>query len=230
MSFEILHFRGSDEILRQKNMGKEIYLVMEYLDDVLYGSLYRRELLRQALDEMDWRNDGDLNILEGRRYAYKGLRKRVAMDGNFSSYEYIQDALLRLQIGFDKKRIDIGIVLVTAERSEKSHLGTTKDLLCQEIEMLYPTISLPVTVALFDLGKRTILADEDELAAPREPVFRDERNDIDEGAVAAAGNVSSDGEPPLEIERGRKKKGAKKKNRPVLSPEEPAGSPIAVNQ
>jgi hypothetical protein len=75
------------------------------------------------------------------------------MDGSFSSYEYIQDALLRLQVGYAKDKLDMGVVLVTAQRSEKSKLGTTKDLVCQEIEMLYPTISLPVTVVLFDLGK-----------------------------------------------------------------------------
>jgi hypothetical protein len=75
------------------------------------------------------------------------------MDGSFSSYEYIQDALLRLQVGYAKKKIDMGVVLVTSQRSEKSKLGTTKDLVCQEIEMLYPTISLPVTIVLFDLGK-----------------------------------------------------------------------------
>ena len=152
MPFEILHFRGSDKILKEKKMTKEIKLAMEYLNDCLYGTYHKGELLRQALQEMDWRQNGDLNVLDGRRYFYKGFRKRVAMDGSFSSYEYIQDALLRLQVGYDKKKIDMGIVLVTSQRSEKSKLGTTKDLVCQEIEMLYPTISLPVTIVLFDLG------------------------------------------------------------------------------
>jgi hypothetical protein len=153
MPFEILHFRGSDKILEEKNMTKEIELAMEYLNDCLYGSYRKGELLRQALTEMDFRQNGDLNILEGRRYFYKGFRKKVAIDGSFSSYEYIQDALLRLQIGFDKGKIDMGIVLVTAQRSEKSKLGTTRDLIFQEIEMLHPTISLPVTIVLFDLGR-----------------------------------------------------------------------------
>ena len=153
MPFEILHFRGSEKILKEKKMTREIKLAMEYLNDCLYGTYRKGELLRQALQEMDWRQNGDLNVLDGRRYFYKGFRKRVAMDGSFSNYEYIQDALLRLQVGYDKKKIDMGIVLVTAQRSEKSKLGTTKDLVCQEIEMLYPTISLPVTIVLFDLGK-----------------------------------------------------------------------------
>jgi len=159
MPFEILHFRKAEEILKAKNMETEIQLSMDYLEYVLYGTFYRRELLRQALEEMEWRNREDLNILDGRRYNYKGFRNRVALDGNFSSYEYIQDALLRLQIGFDKGKIDMGIVLVTAERSQKSPLGSTKELVCQEIEMLYPTISLPVTIVLFDLGKRGLFAE-----------------------------------------------------------------------
>ena len=40
---------------------------LEYVDDVLAGSLYKRELFRQALDEMDWRKNGSLNILCSKR-------------------------------------------------------------------------------------------------------------------------------------------------------------------
>jgi hypothetical protein len=159
MSFEILHFRGADKILRDKGMEKEIQLTMEYLNDVLYGTFRRSELLRQALEEMDWRTKGDLNILEGRRYFYKGLRNRVAIDGSFSSYEFIQDGLLRLQIGLDKGKIDMGILLLTSLRSEKSPYGSTRKLVDEEIEYLYPTISVPVTIVLFDLGKPGLLAE-----------------------------------------------------------------------
>ena len=153
MSYEILHFRNANQIIKEKKMAKEVKGVMDYLNDCLYGTQHKSELLRQALKEMDWRQNGDLNILDGRRYFYKGFKNRVAIDGSFSSYEYIQDALLRLQVGFDKGKLDMGIVMVTAQRSEKSKLGTTKDLVIREIEMLQPTISLPVTVVLFDLGK-----------------------------------------------------------------------------
>lgn len=159
MSFEILHFRGADKILQEKNMAKEIQLTMEYLNDVLYGTFRRSELLRQALEEMDWRPKGDLNIMDGRRYLYKGLRNRVAIDGSFSSYEFIQDGLLRLQIGRDKGKIDMGILLLTSLRSEKSPYGSTKQLVEQEIEYLYPTISIPVTIVLFDLGKPGLLSE-----------------------------------------------------------------------
>ncbi len=165
MSFEILHFRGAEKILRDKGMEKEIQSTMEYLNDCLFGAFKKRELLRQALEEMAWRPNDDLNILSGRRYLYKGFRKRVAMDGSFSSYEYIQDALLRLQLGFDKGKIDMGIVLVTAQRSQKSPLGSTKELVYQEIELLHPTINLPITVILFDLGVPGHYADQAEKAS-----------------------------------------------------------------
>ena len=151
MPFEILHFRGSDKILKEKNMGKDIKVTLEYVDDVLTGSLYKRELFRQALEEMDWRRNGTLSILDGRRYQYKGLKKKVAIEGNFSAYEYILEGLLRLQIGYDKKLIDTGILLLTSKRSEKSPLGNSKDLAKSEVEQLYPTISLPVSIVLYDL-------------------------------------------------------------------------------
>lgn len=153
MSFEIIHFRGAETILISKDMDKDILSTMEYLNDALHGSVYRGGLTRQALEEMDWRHREYLNILEGRRYYYKGFKKGVAIDGNLSSYECIQDALLRLQIGYDQRKIDMGIVILNAKRSEKSPYGSTQELVKQEIEHLYPTISLPVTIVLFDLGK-----------------------------------------------------------------------------
>lgn len=198
MPFEILHFRGSEKILKEKNMVKEIQLTMEYLNDCLYGTFRKSELLRQALEEMAWRQNGDLNILDGRRYCYKGFRKRVAIDGSFASYEYIQDALLRLQVGFDKGKIDMGIVLVTAQRSEKSKLGSTKDLVYQEIEMLHPTISLPVTIVLFDLGKPgELYAQAEQTQESHEtemPVMTDEESGIekvDAIAVEDPGNMET---------------------------------------
>ena len=154
MPFEILHFRGSDEIIKTKNLERDINTTLSYVDDALYGSIYRGELLRQALDEMDWRENGDgqLKILDGRRYMYKGVKRGVAIEGNFSVYEYILEGLFRLQVGFDKGRIETGILMLTSIRSEKSSLGKTRDLVQVEVEQLYPTISMPVSIALFALG------------------------------------------------------------------------------
>jgi hypothetical protein len=159
--FEILHFRGSDAILKEKNLLKDVQVTMEYIDDVLTGSLYKRELLRMALEEMDWTQDADfMRIIEGRRYMYKGVKRGIAIDGNISAYEYILEGMVRLQIGYDKKRIDAGILLVNAKRSDKSPFGTTADLIKMEIETLYPTIHLPVAVCLISTGE-PILYDEE---------------------------------------------------------------------
>lgn len=77
-----------------------------------------------ALAEMDWSIDSDaMRIIEGRRYMYKRVKRGVAIDGNISAYEYILEGLVRLQIGYDKQRIDAGILLVNAKRSDKSPLG-----------------------------------------------------------------------------------------------------------
>jgi hypothetical protein len=154
MPFELLHFRGSDEIIKNKDMEKDVQVTLVYIDDALYGSIYRRELLRQSLEEMDWRNGGndELKILPNRRYMYKGVKRKVAIEGNFSAYEYILEGLFRLQVGFDKGIIDTGILMLTSQRSEKSSYGSSRDLAVAELEMLYPTISMPVSIALFDLG------------------------------------------------------------------------------
>ena len=154
MPFEVIHFRGSDEIIKEKNLDRDVQVTLEYIDDVLFETLYRRELFRQALEEMQWRENGnvDLKILDGRRYMYKGIKRGVALEGNFSAYEYILEGLFRLQVGFDQGKIETGILMLTALRSEKSSYGTSRELAEAEVELLYPTISMPVSIALFDLG------------------------------------------------------------------------------
>ena len=159
-AFEILHFRDSDKIIKDKNMENDIQVTLEYVYDALYGAFYRGELLRLALEEMGWRENGTLNILEGRRYQYKGFKKGVALEGNFASYEYILEGLFRLQVGFDKGMIETGILMLTSARSEKSSLGTSRELAKSELQMLYPTISMPVSVALFDI-KGFVVSDEE---------------------------------------------------------------------
>ncbi len=152
MPYEILHFRGSDKIIRAKDLETDVQITLEYINDALYGSIYRRELLRQSLEEMGGRDNGSLNILDGRRYQYKGLKRGVAIEGNFAQYEAILEGLFRLQVGFDKGIIDTGILMLTSMRSEKSSYGTSRDLAEAEVEMLYPTISMPVSIALFNLN------------------------------------------------------------------------------
>lgn len=154
MDFEIIHFREAQSILEEKTMISDVTITCEYLFDELMGTRYRREILRNALDAMGWREEHvDLNILAGRRYMYKGVKGKIAMDANFSSYEYLHTGLFRLQLGYDKQIIESGVLLLPANRSEKSPYGSTAEMLKDEIQMLYPTISLPVTICLFDLGE-----------------------------------------------------------------------------
>ena len=70
------------------------------------------------------------------------------------------EGLLRLQIGYDKGLIETGILLLTSKRSENSPYGSTSDMVKEEIEQLYPTISLPVSICLFDLDDPEIMDDE----------------------------------------------------------------------
>ena len=152
MPFELFHFRESEEIIKQKNMTEDVQVTLSYIDLALYGFLYKGPLLRQALEEMGWRGNGPISILEGRRYQYKGLKKGVAIEGSFSAYEYVLEGLLRLQVGYDKGVIETGVLLLNGQRSEKTPYGSTAELVRSEVADLYPTISMPVSIALFDLG------------------------------------------------------------------------------
>ena len=161
MNFEIIHFRDAQKILEEKRMLNDVNITCEYIFDNLVGTTYKRDILRDALEAMDWRQENvDLKILPGRRYMYKGVKGDIAMDGSFSSYEYLHTGLLRLQLGYDKGTVESGILLLTSTRSEKSPYGNTADMLKDEMQMLFPTISLPVSICLFDLGEARIIEDD----------------------------------------------------------------------
>jgi len=153
MAFELLHFRGAEEILKSKQLDRRVLETVQYLDTVMAGARYRRGLLRQTLAETGWRDDPqDLRFLPGRRYEYKGWLERVAIEGDgFYAYEYILPGLLRLQMGFATGLIDSGVLLLTAVRSANSPYGTSAEMVHEEMKLLYPTINLPVSVGLLDL-------------------------------------------------------------------------------
>jgi len=168
MPFDLIHFRNSERVLKEIKMFREVQSTLEYLDDVLYGSPSPAKLMKEALSELGWRENGTLSVLDGRGYQFKGLRQGVAIEGNFSSYEYILEGLFRLQIAYDKGTIITGILLLTGSRSINSKFGSTRELCEWEIEHLYPTISMPVSVAIFDLGETRKKDEREDLTELRE--------------------------------------------------------------
>ena len=152
MPYTLLHFRGSDKILKTKRMINDVTTTLDYIDTALSGVLNKREILRQVIDETGWLGEnGCRRFLYGRRYEYKGFKKGIALEGSFGAYEFILEGLLRLQIGYDKGMVEAGILMLNAHRSEKTPYGSTAQMVKDEIELLHPTISLPVSIALFEL-------------------------------------------------------------------------------
>lgn len=150
---EILHFNGNEAVLKSKHMIHDVRVTLSYIDEMLAGSRNHGEQLIKALTQTEWRmNSEDLRIIEGRRYMFKAFKAKIAWDGGVTVYETLHNSLFRLQLGFDKNLIDSGIVLLNSARSEKSLIGTSRELAIREMEELFPTISLPVSIALFDLS------------------------------------------------------------------------------
>ena len=152
MCHEMLHFRDSLAILKKKKMMDDVLKTLDYLDTVLFESPNKGELLKEALKDTGWREDGTLNILENRRYQHKGFKNKVAIEGYIGTFENLE-GIFRLQVAFDKQKIDTGILLINSLRSFDSPFGSSSELVQWEVEQLEPTIFMPLSVALFDLGK-----------------------------------------------------------------------------
>ncbi len=91
MNVEFVYFRDADKIIRRKKLIQDVKATMNYVSDVLTGTIQRGELLRQVLEETGWREEGvPLNILEGRRYQWN--------NGHRHGYGWIE----RLDLGNGK--------------------------------------------------------------------------------------------------------------------------------
>ena len=165
MSYEILYFNDAKKVISSKRRGKMVNDTLQGIAEDLIGSSHLNSTLKSSLEDCGWRENPDvLKIIDGRRYQYKGYLKRVAVEASLGVYEYILEGLFRLQIGFDKGLIDAGLLILPGNRSEKSPLGESVDLVKAEIKELYPTISLPVAVALFDVSVSSQVVDAVENA------------------------------------------------------------------
>ena len=153
MSYQAVYFHDAEKIIKASRMTKIVNQTFKGIEQDLIGSSFPGTTLKTTLTDCDWRESpGSLKIIDGRRYQYKGFRKRIAIEASLGAYEFIWEGLFRLQVGFDKGNIDAGVLILCGNRSDKSPLGESLDLVKSEIEELYPTISLPVVVALFDVG------------------------------------------------------------------------------
>jgi hypothetical protein len=161
MAHEILYFNDVKEVVRRKNLETMINDTCRWIEEELPESKFVNTTLKGILADCGWRQNPEvLKIIEGRRYQYKGFLKGAAIEANLAYYEFLWEGLFRLQVGFDKGVIEMGILMLDGRRSDKSPLGSSLDLVIAEVEELYPTISLPVAVILFDLGLPVDLADE----------------------------------------------------------------------
>ena len=160
MSYNVLYFNDAESILKAKRMFKMVEQTFAEIEQDLGSSLFPAFTLKATMTDCDWRENPDsLKIIEGRRYRYKGFRNRIAIEAGLGAYEFILEGLFRLQVGFDKGLIDAGILILNGSRSEKSPIGNSLDLVENEVKQLYPTISLPVAVALFDIGMPRVESD-----------------------------------------------------------------------
>ena len=163
MPWEIIHFRESEKIIKKKGLLKDLAKTLDYINRLLYDRRHFRGPLRRALADKGWREEMDtLCFMDGRRYRYKGFRDGVGIESDLATYEGILCGIFRLQIGYDRGLLETGVLLVNGQRGENSRLGTSYELAKREVEDLFPTISMPVAVVLFDLGMPPILEEDDE--------------------------------------------------------------------
>ena len=94
------------------------------------------------------------------------------------------DPVTSFNLAFRSSKKKTGWIKITcfnrqAEVAER-YLHTSRELAEAEVELLYPTISMPVTIALFDLGPPNISDGEEETTDGTTSIPADDNGAVEE--------------------------------------------------
>ena len=151
MSFQVFHFHDSERIFRNRSMISDVAMTTQHVFNALNAPIDQGKPLRIALDEMGWHQGDTWNIIAGHHFQFEGFKNAVALKVSLISYEFILEDLAHLQLAFDKGMIDAGLLLLTTWQMPICDRQDWKTVLTKDMDALSPTISLPVSVCLYEL-------------------------------------------------------------------------------
>ena len=150
MDFKLYHFHGSDKIFKNRAMISDVAMTVEHVFNVLKGNLFPDNLLRIALDEMGWHKGSTWNIVAGHHYQFEGFKNGVGLEECLGACGCIVEGLVNLQVAYDKGQIDGGLLLLSVSGIPECNGDDAETILIRDVNSLGPTISLPVSVCLYD--------------------------------------------------------------------------------
>ena len=142
-------FGNVQETLKAKKLDSNLESLLEELHEGWLQGQGGTEFQKKILQKHGWQTEKPVGI-PGRRYAYDGFRNGVAIEIEWSQVERVLSDLLKLQYGFIKGDLELGIIITIGDRSKQSPIDEAESGGEKEVEeMTKEIISIPILLVVF---------------------------------------------------------------------------------
>ena len=153
MQIDTFSYRHADEILNSDlAVKKEILKVVNSTasTQVQQGKEGLTSKLAEAFRELGW--NGEVPVVEGKLNTqyFDFFKNRVAIEIEFSRYEFVYRDFIRFLAAYNANKIDVGVIITNTrdglKRIKHKSSGPSYERVCEELEWLRPTLTVPLWI------------------------------------------------------------------------------------
>jgi hypothetical protein len=153
VQYETFSYRHADEILNSNlSVKNEILHVINATAavPVQQGEEGLTAKLSEAFRAQGW--SGEVPVVEGKLHTqyFDFFKNRVAIEIEFSRYEFIYRDFIRFLAAYNENKIDVGVIITNTraglDRIKYKSSGPNYERVCEELSWLRPTLTVPIWV------------------------------------------------------------------------------------
>ena len=153
VQIETLNYRHAVEILNSNLAVKDD--ITKILNAAVAVPVQKGEegltaKLSEAFREHGW--TGEEPVVKGKLHTqyFDFYNSRVAIEIEFSRYEFIYRDFIRFLAAYNANKIDVGVIITNTkagmERIKHKSSGPSYERVCEELEWLRPTLTVPLWI------------------------------------------------------------------------------------
>jgi hypothetical protein len=153
VQIEPFSYRHADEILNSNLPVKNE--ILKILNSAVAVPVQKGEegltaKLSEAFREHGW--SGEVPVIEGKLHTqfFDFYKSRVAIEIEFSRYEFIYRDFIRFLAAYNANKIDVGVIITNTraglERIKHKSSGPSYERVLEELDWLRPTLTVPLWI------------------------------------------------------------------------------------
>jgi hypothetical protein len=153
VDFDSFNYRHADEILNSHvSVKNEIIQVLHSMTavPVQQGEEGLTTKIPEAFRTRGW--SGEVPVIEGKLHTqyFDFYKSRVAIEIEFSRYEFVYRDFIRFLAAYNANKIDVGVIITNTraglERIKHKSSGPSYERVLEELDWLRPTLTVPLWI------------------------------------------------------------------------------------